>query len=364
MPFSANVSWTIGVLAALSAAAAYAQTPAPLKGDGREIVLFSLSDANTFVAKFNESAAAEAKRLGYGFRKIATNDLDQTSQDANVRQYISSGAKPAAVLFFPVSAKASVNSARLLSQIAPVIQVDNPPLPDSDPFITAVVLSDHVDVGARVGKMLMEHRAKLKADGVKLNDPRGNLLIMNVAAGSQVGIDRTTGIKKGYTAEPLNLLAEEHAKFSNSNGVYELASTLVPKYKGTVDYIYTHTTNGAVGAVKALKENGLVPGKNVWVIAGNCAAGWEELTAGTIVGTHLHSPQALGQLSVVVAAQFLATNKVTPGRNEIKESPTAPEFLATPPSRITVSPSTTVRSEAELKQATLWGVSGPDRCPR
>jgi ribose transport system substrate-binding protein len=353
------------ILWAASAAwsAANAQA-APLKGDGREIVLFSLSDANTFVAKFNESAAAEAKRLGYTLRKVATNDLDQTSQDANVRQYISSGARPAAVLIFPVSAKAAVNSLRLLSQLAPVVQVDNPPLPDSEPYITAAVLADQVDVGGRSAKLLMDMRAKLQSQGTKLNDARGNVLILNVAAGSQVGIDRVVGFKKAMASQPLNILAEEHAKFSNSTGVYELASTLIPKYKGKVDFIYTFSTNGAVGAVKALKENGLVPGKDVWVVSGNCTAGFEELAAGTIVGTNLLAPQALGQLSVVVAAQYLATGKVVPGRNELKDGAAAPPFTATAPHRITVTPLTTVTSESELRQAQLWGVSGADRCPK
>jgi ribose transport system substrate-binding protein len=334
-----------------------------VKGGGKEIVLFSQTRAAPYLVVFDNTVTAEARRLGYKVRIIELPDVNQTTQDGLVRQFLASGDKPAAILWWPANAKASAASARLLSRVAPVFQTGGRVLPESRPFITAYAGPDEITIGAKAGKLLMQLRAKVKAAGAKLHDPRGNVLILNFPPGFQPGIDRTAGFRKATASQPFNVLHEESGNYYAPQPAYQNATQLIPKYKNKLDFVLVTTTGAAVGVTKALAENGLTPGKNVYVVADNCDGTYASLTNGQIYGTTLESPSAAATVSVDTIARYLATGKVRKGTYSYQPEPTAPAVTATPPYQTTYMPLLTVVGKAQFAKANVFGADGPHACP-
>jgi ABC-type sugar transport system substrate-binding protein len=333
-----------------------------LEGGGKEIVLFGQTRATPFIANFDKAAEAEAERLGYKLRIIETPDVNQTTQDGLVRQFLASGDKPAAFIWWPANAQAAAASARLLSRVAPVFQTDVSVLPDSKPFITAYAGGNHVTIGENAGKLMMELREKVKADGAELHDPRGNLLILNFPPGYQPGIDRTTGFRKATASEPFNILHEESGNYYAPQPAYQNATQLIPKYKDKVDFVFVSTTGAAVGVTKALAENGLKPGKNVFMVAGNCSGTYENLLNGEIHGASLMSPFAAATVVIDTIAQHLATGEVQKGSQTYPETPEPPEVTATPPFENNYIPLPVIVGEDAFAESDVFGTSGEEIC--
>jgi ABC-type sugar transport system substrate-binding protein len=344
------------------ATAASSNGTGSIKGGGKEIVLFGQTRATPYVGHFDDTAKAEARRLGYKLKIIETPDVDQTTQDGLVRQFLSSGDKPAAILWWPANAKASAASARLLSRVAPVFQTDLSVQPESQPYITGYAGANEVTVGEQAGKLLMQLRDKVKAAGAKLHDPRGNLLILNFPPGYQAGIDRTAGLRKATASQPFNVLHEEDGNYYAPQPAYQNATQLIPKYKDKLDFVLVSTTGAAVGVTKALAENGLTPGKNVYLVADNCSGTYANLTSGQIYGTSLQSPFAEGRLAIDAIAQHLATGKVRKGTYTYPATPKPPAVTATPPYQNTYMPLPMVVGKAQFAKANVFGVDGPGVC--
>jgi ABC-type sugar transport system substrate-binding protein len=345
------------------ATAAQSKGTGSVKGGGKEIVLFSQTRAAPYLVVFDDTATAEARRLGYKLKIIETPDVNQTTQDGLARQFLASGDKPAAILWWPANAKASATSARLLSRVAPVFQTGGRVLPESRPYITAYVGPDEITIGANAGKLLMQLRAKVKAAGARLHDPRGNVLILNFPPGFQPGIDRTAGFRKATASQPFNVLHEEDGNYYAPQPAYQNATQLIPKYKDKLDFVLVSTTGAAVGVTKALAENGLTPGKNVNLVAFNCDGTYASLTNGQIYGTTLESPSAAATLAIDAIAQHLATGKVRKGTYAYPAAPKAPAVTATPPYQTTYMPLLTVVGKAQFAKANVFGADGPQACP-
>ena len=103
-------------------ASANAQGTGKIEGEGKELVMYTITASNIYGANQIKGATAEAAKLGYKLT-VFQNSFSQPEQDQQVQQYIASGAKPAAVIFWPWVADAALNDVRLLSKLAPVIQL-------------------------------------------------------------------------------------------------------------------------------------------------------------------------------------------------------------------------------------------------
>jgi ABC-type sugar transport system substrate-binding protein len=131
----------------------------------------------------------------------------------------------------------------------------------------------------------------------------------------------------------LNVL-EVNECASAADEVYACASRLVPKYADDIDFVYVNNSGGAVGAAKALRENGLQPGQNVWMVAADCAgsAGTSPLFAeGSLYSTLALSPTVEGTAVAQVIAQYLASGEVIDETNVISLSADVPEVDLTAP---------------------------------
>ena len=84
-----------------------------LQGDGKEMVLFTMTASNVYGANQIAGAKKMAEELGYKL-KVFQNNFSQPEQDQQVQQYVATGAKPAAALIFPWVADAAINAVRQL----------------------------------------------------------------------------------------------------------------------------------------------------------------------------------------------------------------------------------------------------------
>ena len=83
------------VAGALSApwAAAKAEGTGTLQGDGKAMVMFVMTASNVYGANQIKGAKQEAERLGWDLT-VFQHNFSQPEQDAQVQQYIASGAEP------------------------------------------------------------------------------------------------------------------------------------------------------------------------------------------------------------------------------------------------------------------------------
>lgn len=333
-----------------------------LDGGGKEIAVFLPSSSNVYIARVIKGAKAAAKEYNYTL-KIMENNFDQAQEDQQVQQFVASGQKPALILWWPSNDEAATNSVRLLSRVAPVIQFNQRVLEADKPYVQAYAGANDVALAAAAGKQALAARDAAEEEGVKLHSPKGNLIEFRFPTGYLGGDDRQKGFAEGTASAPFTLLRREpmSAGLDAQDG-YSHASQILPKYKKQgVDFVYAHNLDGANGIVKALEENGFQPGKDVKIVATNCAGNTENLRNGKVFSAGLQPPVMEGELAVRVAVQFLAAGKVTPGEETVEATPEAPALTVDPPKAATYLPTTPVDAEA-LSSLRVWGLTGDDLC--
>ena len=135
-------------------------------GNGKDLVMFVMTSSNVYGANQIKGAKEEAEKLGYNLT-VFEHQFSQPEQDQQVQQYIASGAKPAAVIFWPWVADAAINDVRQLSQLAPVIQLTQEPNEQSWPYVQAYSGANQILIGKTVGEMLLKARDAAKAAGMR-----------------------------------------------------------------------------------------------------------------------------------------------------------------------------------------------------
>lgn len=338
------------------AAAAATKGSGSLNGDGKKIVFFDLSKSFPYIAAQQKAAQEEAARLGFKLQ-IIENTLDADKQNTQIQQYLATGEVPAAFVWLPVDPGSQVNPLRQMARSAPVFQVDAQIEPFADEYVTAYAGIDGIAKGRSNGEAALEVRAKDRKSGRKLHDPAGNLLYLNMPKGFRLGELQDRGWNEATKGEPFKLLRAQDSGIGAQPG-YETTSQLIPKYKAQgIDYIFATNVDTANGVVRALKESGLRPGKDVKVIAGNCAGDMSAVINGEIANCGIESGASQGKLVIDQVAQYLATGKVVPGEKQLPASREAPTVKVEPPTRSTYIPYPRTSGRGILEDCRLWGVA-------
>lgn len=350
----------------LGLAACQSETPAEpettsgsgeINGDGQTIVVFMPSTATIYQSDWAGSARAEAARLGFEI-KIFENKTDQTEQDQQVQQYLATGEVPAAFIWWPSNSQAGINSSRLLSQIAPVIQTNQAVLPEGEEYITAYAGVRAFGIGESMGEMAKVARDEIVANGGQLASPEGNVLEFTFPAGYQSGIDRHDGFIEATSDAPFNLLqSEPNITGFDSQATFETASQVIPKFLSQgIDIVLAQNLSMAAGAVTALEQNGLTPGEDVLVIAGNDAGDKTPLLEGKVYSAVIQSPVIEAKLAIQTVARYLATGEVTDDTVYLELEAEEPELTATPPAKVTYMPNPPIRV-SDIDGFRFWGLT-------
>jgi ABC-type sugar transport system substrate-binding protein len=312
------------------------------------------STSNIYLKDFLTDLKTEATKLNFK-TKVIQNNFDQTEEDQQVQQYIASGEKPAAFIWWPADAKAGINSARQLLRIAPVIQTDQNIYPGAEKSVTAYSGVDQGHVAYIAGEQALKARAADRAAGKESHSKGGNLLEFSFTTGYQAGVDRHKQFLKATKSEPFNLLHNEPVKTLDAQGGFDAASQIIPKYKSQgIDYIFCQNNNMCVGVVKAVIQNGLTPNKDVTIIAGDLSGDPAAWKGGEIYSAVMQSARIEGVIVVDSVAQYLSAGKVVKGTQQYEVTADKPKVKNTAPHFNTFMPLAPAYA-AEADKLKIWG---------
>lgn len=356
----AVVLGTTACLVGYGASSVLAQGTGSVEGNGQELVMFTITASNVYGANQIKGAQSEAEKLGYKLT-VFQNNFSQPEQDQQVQQYIASGAKPAAIIFWPWVADAALNDVRQLSQLGPVIQLTQEPNERSWPYVQAYSGANQILIGQTLGRMLLQAREAAKGAGMELKSPGGNLLVFQHPEGEKTGTERMKGFLEVTKDEPFNIIHTEFGANSPETG-YEIGSQVVPKFKGQFDFLFVSNQQAANGIIRALKENGIAPGKDVYIVSGDCSGSLDAVKNGETFGTGIQPAAVEGALAVRTAAKYIANGKIEGDVIQMEVEAEAPRVDPGPPAKLNYMPHAPAIGAEGVANTKIWGYSADEIC--
>lgn len=182
----------------------------------------------------------------------------------------------------------------------PVVLVDRGVKVPDDSLYETLIASDFVEEG----KMAAEWLAK-KMGG------KGNVVELEGTTGSAPAIDRKKGFHEALKATPeIKVVMSQSADFETGKGK-DVMQAFIKSEKGKdIQAVYAHNDDMALGAIQALEEAGIAPGKDVLVVSiDGVKAAFEAMVKGTLSATvecnPLLGPAAFDAVEKVLAGQKL-----------------------------------------------------------
>lgn len=150
----------------------------------------------------------------------------------------------------------------------PVMIMDRDAKLSAEDLYVCKIGTDSVEEGRKAFRWIDEHMAKAK---VKPRDgDKYNVLILEGTVGSSAAVGRAKGWDEALNASPnkgkFNLLASQTGEFTRAKGK-EVMESFLKSYKNQVDILFAHNDDMALGAIQAIEDAGLKPGKDITIIA-------------------------------------------------------------------------------------------------
>ena len=243
-----------------------------------------------------KSIQQEAKKRGYEL-KFADGQGKQANQIMAVRSFVN---QKVDVIVLAPKTKSGWDEVLTKAKKAgiPVILVDRGvEVADESLYVTKIA-SDFVEEGRMAGEWL----AKKMGGKGSVAELRGN-------DGADPAIDRKKGFEEAIAKYPgIRIVLSETALFERGEGKKVMKTFLDSGKK--IDAVYAHNDDMALGAIQAIEEKGLKPGKDVVVISIDAVKGaFEAMAAGTLNATVSCDP-LLGPLTFDTVEKVLAGEPV------------------------------------------------------
>lgn len=331
-----------------------------VKGEGKKIVLFTYAPANTYIRVYTETLQAQLESMGYDLQ-IFTNSFSQSQEDQQVQQYLATGEKPALFLWTPFDDKGGINSTRLLSRVAPVVQLNAPLLPEGEEYVTAFSGLNSYAQGQLMGEVMKQARAQALKAGTALHGPGGNMLVFQGSTSNIGSKERYRGFVDATADEPFTVL--EQSNNLSPDEAFNNTLTLAPKYKSQgIDFVWVYTDSTAAGVLRGLRQSGLNPGEDVQVVGGNCGD-VNQILDGSQFGTTLQVAYVEGMAAAYTAIQTIASgNKVIDGEFTFPATDELPALPMNAPHKFNYIPLRAVVGASDVENTQLWGKSVDQLC--
>ena len=184
--------------------------------------------------------------------------------------------------------------------------------------------SDFVEEGRRAGQWLLEHAKKTP-------DATLNIVELQGTVGSAPAIDRKAGFLEVVGKNPkLKIIRSQTGDFTRAKGKEVMEAFLKAEGK-KINVLYAHNDDMAIGAIQAIEEAGMKPGKDIIIISIDGVKGaFEAMIAGklnvTVECSPLLGPQLMSIARDVVAgkpvpARITTVEGVFPAEVAAKEFP-------------------------------------------
>jgi simple sugar transport system substrate-binding protein len=181
----------------------------------------------------------------------------------------------------------------------PVILTDR--AVSSDPALyVGFIGSDFVEEGRKAGRWVSE----------KFKDADGDVNIVELqgTVGSAPANDRKKGFEEIIAANPrLKIVRSQSGDFTRSKGKEAMEAFLKAETR-KIHVLYAHNDDMAIGAIQAIEEAGLKPGKDILIVSIDAVKGaFEAMIAGklnvTIECNPLLGPQLMTSVTEVMAGR-------------------------------------------------------------
>ena len=282
-------------VAILAGGQASAQGTGSVKGDGKDLVMFTMTASNVYGANQINGAEKEAGELGYKLRfsRTTSRSRSRTSRSSNT-----SPAAPsrAAIIFWPWVADAAINDVRQLSKVGP----RDPDHPGAERAVVALrqglfAGANQILIGETLGQMMLKARDAAKAAGMKFKSDERQSLVFQHPEGEKTGIERWKGFEEATEERPVQHHPREYGANGPETG-YEIGSQVIPGTRAGLDFLFVSNQQAANGIIRALKENGIKPGKDVYIVSGDCSGSLDAVKNGETFGTGLQPGAIEGSL--------------------------------------------------------------------
>ncbi len=176
----------------------------------------------------------------------------------------------------------------------PVIMIDRDVAAADRALRLTIMGSDFVKEGEKAGTWLADY---LKSKGLDDGKKAINIVELQGTTGSAPAIDRKTGFENILkTHANWKITRSQTGNFTTSEGKAVMEAFL--KADKTIQVLYAHNDGMALGAIQAIKEAGLVPGKDIIIVGVDAVKGaFEAMVKGemnaTIECSPLLGPQAV-----------------------------------------------------------------------
>jgi simple sugar transport system substrate-binding protein len=201
-----------------------------------------------------ESIQSEAKKRGIDLR-FSDAQQKQENQIKALRTFLAQ--RVDAIILAPVVETGWEPVLREIKRARiPVVLVDRGIKVSDDSLYTTLIASDFVAEGRMAGEWLAK-----KLDG------KGNVVELQGTAGAAPANDRKKGFAEALQKYPaLKIVKSQSGDFTRAKGKEVMEAFLKAEGKN-INAVYAHNDDMALGAIQAIEEAGLKPGKDVVVVS-------------------------------------------------------------------------------------------------
>jgi simple sugar transport system substrate-binding protein len=272
---------------------------APALAKDKIVVGFSQIGAESAWRVANtESITSEAAKRPNIELKFSDAQQKQENQIKAIRNFIAQGVD--VIAFSPVVETGWTPVLKEAKRAGiPVILSDRAVDTEDDTLWVTFMGSDFVEEGRRSAKWLAENYDRLK-NADKSSDVI-NVVELQGTVGSAPAIDRKTGFEEVMKNYPqFKVIKSQSGDFTRSKGK-EVMEAFLKAEGAKIDVLYAHNDDMAIGAIQAIEEFGLKPGKDMIEGKLNC----------TVECSPLLGPQLFDAVEDLMAGKTLPKRIVT-----------------------------------------------------
>jgi ABC-type sugar transport system substrate-binding protein len=274
------------------------------------VIGFSQVGAESEWRSANTASIKDAARKEGVTLKFADAQQKQENQVKAIRSFIAQ--KVDLIAFSPVveSGWETVLREAKAAKI-PVILTDRAVDVTDQTLYATFIGSDFVEEGRRAARWLIERAAKTPQRSFNIVELQGTV-------GSAPAIDRKAGFEQTIAGNPkLKIIRSQTGDFTRAKGKEVMEAFLKAQGK-SINVLYAHNDDMAIGAIQAIEEAGLKPGTDILVVSIDGVRGaFEAMIAGKLNVTVECSPLLGPQL--MQAARDVLAGKPVPKRITISE---------------------------------------------
>ena len=264
----------VGALLGLATPAVSQELVRPQKTEKKLVVGFSQVGAESaWRTAETKSIKGEAAKRGVEL-KFAIAQQRQGNQIKAVRSFIAQ--RVDVIVIAPI---VETGWERVLREVQrariPVILVDRGVKVRDDSLYVTLIASDFVEEG----RMAAEWLAK------KMNG-KANIVELQGTTGSAPAIDRKKGFEEGIKKYAgMKIIKSQSGDFTRAKGK-DVMEAFIKSDRDRIEAVYAHNDDMALGAIQALEEAGIKPGKDVIIISIDAVrAAFEAMVAGKLNAT-------------------------------------------------------------------------------